>query len=164
MINPFECQFFIHTAHKLCHHSICWPNSTMSSANTVLTPHCLYYWCLICFSWSDNTLADEISWHCRVVTSERYHLKWPGQLDCMFKSLFMLTLKENIKALHCWPFVRGTHWWILPQRASYTPSISIHHINGLVQERRNSIANAMELRLSCTNPSTSSWYGRNFKS
>ena len=27
------------------------------------------------------------------------------------------------------------------------------HIDGLVQERRNSIANALELRLSCTNPS-----------
>ena len=26
-------------------------------------------------------------------------------------------------------------------------------IDGLVQERRNSIANALELRLSCTNPS-----------
>ena len=28
-----------------------------------------------------------------------------------------------------------------------------HHIDGLVQERRNSSALAMELRLSCTNPS-----------
>ena len=28
------------------------------------------------------------------------------------------------------------------------------HIDGLVQERRNSSALAMELRLSCTNPST----------
>ena len=28
-----------------------------------------------------------------------------------------------------------------------------HHLNGLVQERRNSIANALEVRLSCTNPS-----------
>ena len=27
------------------------------------------------------------------------------------------------------------------------------YIDGLVQERRNSIANALELRLSCTNPS-----------
>ena len=27
------------------------------------------------------------------------------------------------------------------------------HTNGLVQERRNSIANALELRLSCTKPS-----------
>ena len=26
------------------------------------------------------------------------------------------------------------------------------HFEGLVQERRNSIANALELRLSCTNP------------
>ena len=30
-----------------------------------------------------------------------------------------------------------------------------HHINGLVQDRRNSITNALELRLSCTNPSIS---------
>ena len=31
--------------------------------------------------------------------------------------------------------------------------IPLYDINGLVQERRNSIANALELRLSCTNPS-----------
>ena len=31
-----------------------------------------------------------------------------------------------------------------------------YHVNGLVQERRNSIANALELRLSCTNPLM--WY------
>ena len=29
----------------------------------------------------------------------------------------------------------------------------IYYIDGLVQERRNSIANALELCLSCTNPS-----------
>ena len=28
-----------------------------------------------------------------------------------------------------------------------------NHFDGLVQERRNSIANALELRLSCTDPS-----------
>ena len=32
------------------------------------------------------------------------------------------------------------------------------YINGLVQERRNSIANALELRLSCTNPSIRLWF------
>ena len=32
-------------------------------------------------------------------------------------------------------------------------SETIGHIDGLVQERRNSIANALELRLPCTNPS-----------
>ena len=30
----------------------------------------------------------------------------------------------------------------------------IHNIDGLVHERHNSIAKALELRLSCTNPST----------
>ena len=30
----------------------------------------------------------------------------------------------------------------------------LDNINSLVQGRRNSIANALELRLSCTNPST----------
>ena len=34
--------------------------------------------------------------------------------------------------------------------------IFLHYIDGLVQERHNSIANALELRLSCTNPSTCS--------
>ena len=33
----------------------------------------------------------------------------------------------------------------------------ISYIDGLVQERRNSIANALELRLSCTNPSMRLW-------
>ena len=32
-----------------------------------------------------------------------------------------------------------------------------HDIDGLVQERRISSALAMELRLSCTNPSTCQW-------
>ena len=31
------------------------------------------------------------------------------------------------------------------------------HFHGLVQERRNSIANALELHLSCINPSISFW-------
>ena len=35
----------------------------------------------------------------------------------------------------------------------FITELAYHHIGGLVQERRNSIANALELRLSCTNPS-----------
>ena len=34
--------------------------------------------------------------------------------------------------------------------------MALHFIHGFVQERRNSIANALELRLSYTNPSVSS--------
>ena len=40
----------------------------------------------------------------------------------------------------------------LPQ--SYTN----HHIDGLVQERRNSTANALELRLSCSNHRYEDWF------
>ena len=35
----------------------------------------------------------------------------------------------------------------------YTLGHYIFYIDGLMQERRNSIANGVELRLSCTNPS-----------
>ena len=40
---------------------------------------------------------------------------------------------------------------------SVVPCCSVEHIDGLVQERPKSSALAMELRLSCTNPSTC-WY------
>ena len=42
------------------------------------------------------------------------------------------------------PYTKGQRWEIV--------SISLHHFDGLMQERRNSIANALELRLSYTNP------------
>ena len=38
-------------------------------------------------------------------------------------------------------------------------SRSIAYFDGLGQERRNSITNALELRLSCINPSISLWCG-----
>ena len=42
----------------------------------------------------------------------------------------------------------------MPKDYKYCYShLAIVHIDGLVQERRNSIANALELRLSCTDPS-----------
>ena len=50
--------------------------------------------------------------------------------------------------LLCFPsttVVTGVIGWI--------QDIVMEHIDGLVQERRNSIANALELHLSCTNPS-----------
>ena len=46
-------------------------------------------------------------------------------------------------------------------RSSTSPTdsiVDIHgYMDGLVQQRRNSIANALELRLSCINPSMSLW-------
>ena len=55
----------------------------------------------------------------------------------------------------------GTYWWLSAKTAAtplLTPcgycSLALSHrcIDGLVQERRNSIANALELRHSCTKP------------
>ena len=54
-----------------------------------------------------------------------------------------------------WAYVYWTHKF-----SRYNRNLSQHssgcvaaYLNRLVQERRNSIANALELRLSCTNPS-----------
>ena len=47
---------------------------------------------------------------------------------------------------------------ILSPKQTYSPSVVFFNdFNGLVQERRNSIAYAMELHLSCTNPLIWSW-------
>ena len=52
----------------------------------------------------------------------------------------------------------GLRWWLGPVRrevftwANAGPDLC-YHIDRLVQERRNSIANALELPLSCNNPS-----------
>ena len=46
--------------------------------------------------------------------------------------------------------------WIWQTKGGFIPmwNRSNRHIDGLMQDRRNSIANALELRLSCTNPLT----------
>ena len=54
---------------------------------------------------------------------------------------------------------------VCPPSTSTPPICSLHYFDRLVQERRNSIANALELRLSCTNPSilcTSFWVQSSF--
>ena len=46
--------------------------------------------------------------------------------------------------------LHGDIKWV---RGQHYNTLEWHYIDGLVQERRNSSALAMELRLSCTNPS-----------
>ena len=48
-----------------------------------------------------------------------------------------------------------THWWCMYSSVACRTQVNLVcvHIDGLLQERRNSSALAMELRLSCTNPS-----------
>ena len=64
---------------------------------------------------------------------------------CIQKSIFIMNItlenKYNFQSFHSGiPIALSWPW-------------PLSHVDGLVQERRNSIANALELRLSCTNPS-----------
>ena len=60
------------------------------------------------------------------------------------------TMKQSLRKHRDYETViKKTYWWV---RAKICESVSCVH-DGLVQERCNSIANALELRLSCTDPS-----------
>ena len=52
----------------------------------------------------------------------------------------------------------GESLWLTDQVIMLMP----YHIHGLVQERRNSIANALELRLSCTHPGCCRYLGKHW--
>ena len=52
-------------------------------------------------------------------------------------------IKKNIKAPNLMDKIRPAMYRLMP----------LSYMDGFVQERRNSIANALGLRLSCTNPS-----------
>ena len=72
-------------------------------------------------------------------------------LEGMFVSRFQFL--RNLIPIHKSQHNTPTPNWrqALP-KTNYDPAHwCIYHIDGLVQERRNSIANAQELRLSCTN-------------
>ena len=68
----------------------------------------------------------------------------------IMQSIFSSILTKYIP----WMYFFGSHSDLYS--ASVTACMQ-YHIDGLVQERRNSSANALELRLSCTNPSISYW-------
>ena len=53
--------------------------------------------------------------------------------------------------------VRQILWHVLNPKLSNTDGILLY-IDGLVQERRNSIANALEFGVDCTNPSICWWH------
>ena len=57
----------------------------------------------------------------------------------------------------CWLITSKVFWHSSKGKWQEILKISILDIDGLVQERCNSIANALELHLSCTNPSIRVW-------
>ena len=78
-------------------------------------------------------------------TKDTPHLTLSGKL-C---SVYCKDLGEN------WPRYKGTaqYSFILKKKKQKNKTAAQGQINGLVQERHNSIVDALELRLSCTNPS-----------
>ena len=112
--------------------------------------------CLSIFLWRDTKFYNKrtiLQWHGSIVMASRF----TSNLTVCSTADFMLTTKNTQHYTPCvyeeTPLTHG----FPSQRASTTESISMpinhHDIDELVQERRNSIANALELRLSCTNPS-----------
>ena len=83
-------------------------------------------------------------------------MKWaPEQTGPFYKYHILLYLQDII----CWyvyswlMFPQGTNNMCHLLKGIGDVSFPKPNIDGLVQERRNSIANELELRLSCTNPS-----------
>ena len=74
-----------------------------------------------------------------------------GQLQCAARGghMFAYETEVELRAITCkgheGRFTQLNGWCIAMR--------IVHHFDGLVQERRNSSALAMEFRLSCTNPS-----------
>ena len=85
--------------------------------------------------WNKNNSHgnDSWQWHHMSIMA----LKIPENLMIFFSNTCYVTTMKNQSSTSL--FICGWH---------------LSHFDGLVQERRNSIANALELRLSCTNPST----------
>ena len=76
-------------------------------------------------------------------------------IDNLLNNSFRLITKKTLE-LHITGLLWGKFtgdWWILITKFQYCRKLL--HIDGLLQERHNYIANALELCLSCTNPSIS---------
>ena len=76
-------------------------------------------------------------------------------LQCRGQTFLALEFKRLLLVFRRYHLLYGGHFLSASvcQWPLYQQVCNWLHFNGLVQERRNSIANALELRLSCANPS-----------
>ena len=89
-----------------------------------------------------STLVQVMAW-CHQATSLYQNQWWPRYIWC-----HMASIGNN----------QLNHWaYILWGPNFHTILHTVPYIDGLIQERRNSIANPLELHLSWTNPSIWSW-------
>ena len=83
----------------------------------------------------------------RPITSESCTVWWLHKIDCVLSIIllwYLFSVHTCINSQFCYCCEHAWH--------SIRYFVVIKYIDGLVQERHNSIANALELRLSCTDP------------
>ena len=102
-----------------------------------------------------------LHWHCGNLTIAPVPAKQPWWISINTSYEFIMndciTTTKQSTTKPCAYFLGYTvHWTeilISRERNGHEGHVSAPHIDGLVQERRNSSALEMELRLSCINPS-----------
>ena len=119
----------------------------------------LYFPCL--FGYITIGLARPIRTH--IFQSERLLVK-PKRL-CTDLCMEPVGVWNRLKSHIFSSSISHTHYfiWLLTSRPTWLkedhgPLSWTHQIDGLVQERCNFIANALELHLSCNNPSKYEWW------
>ena len=65
----------------------------------------------------------------------------------------LLHYRHQIGSMNCYPLFRVRSWNNAVRCMSFCILMRLHYIDGLVQDGGNCIANALELRTSCTKPS-----------
>ena len=117
-----------------------------SDVRNVFTVVFFYFPPEFCSPWPSGLATDaDCNHHFPVtITTSDYVLDGPSVRDRRSR---IVTLKVQTHAYFLWP-----HWCWVVQIVKM--EILWPHVDGFISERRNSIANTLELRLSCTSPST----------
>ena len=90
--------------------------------------------------------------HCHIICIVPYYGLGCKESEFKLSRIIGISMAGWLILFNFWIFAGHNRWIANSQLDSKTC------VDGLVQERRNSIANALELHLSCTNPSI--WYAR----
>ena len=113
---------------------------------------CLTRW----YMWS-TTLQPHPSIHCEGIQHiiNTKHMMCQDKSTQLYQPFLYCRFKEVKILLHLISLLKpaAPTCYPTPSHAPHQHSCSPYHLHGLMQEGRNSIANALELCLSCTNPS-----------
>ena len=92
------------------------------------------------------TICIFLGMYCTItlMSHEHHDVTNYWQIDCLFNSLFSLTLKKNIKALHYWPFVSGIHrsWVASSHKGSVMGKVFNHNLES---HKHHGVSNHQQL-------------------